>query len=485
MADIKNVFVLMLENRSFDHFFGLSGRQNIPKPSSPYFQAGANDRASNDPPHEFNDVQVQIAGGSMSGFDASKGALLGFQPNQIPIIDQLASEYVLFDNWYSSVPGPTWPNRFFVHAASSGGLATSPTGFQATGAVILPKSPFQFQNGSIYDRLDRNSVPWRIYHGDVHPQVLAVPGMVERYLSGNDKFRPIYPSGSHGISDLVSDLHSGTYLPAYTFIEPNYAIQMFSQFYYGDSQHPRGLVSSGEALIKYVYEALSSSPIWSQSALLITWDEHGGFYDHCPPPSAVPPGDTQFNKPHGDQTVNFLFDRLGVRVPAILISPLAPRGALGSELFPNQNFDHSSVIKTVFDLLGGLGPPLTARDANAPSWASCISRTARLPDAQVPIALQAITPAQPLASVSAANAGTADSDVDGFLSGMGLIALDLDRTIAEKTGNPSIASFTPQSTKEYIRARAASLSNSNFKTQLIQYINEVGVRAQSHRLQNM
>lgn len=486
MADIEHVFVLMLENRSFDHFFGLSGRADIPKPASADFQPGATDRAPDDPPHEFDDVQAQIANGAMSGFDKSKGALLGFQPSQIPVISQLANEYVLFDNWYSSMPGPTWPNRFFVHTASSGGLATSPTSFQTSGAAILPSSPFRFQNGSIYDRLDQHNLPWRVYHGDVHPQVLAVPGMCKRYLSGGDEFRPIYPDGSLGVSDLVSDLHSGTYLPAYTFIEPNYALQVFSDFYYGDSQHPRGLVSAGEALIKYVYEAISTSPIWNKSALLVTWDEHGGFYDHCPPPAATPPGDTEYNRPHGDQDVQFAFDRLGVRVPALLISPLAPKGALGSQLFPNQHFDHSSVIKTVFQIFG-LGNPLTARDAAAPSWDGCLSGTARAPNEQAPLVLQtATTPArltQP--AVGAPAAVTPNADVDGFLSGAGLIALDLDRTIAEQTGNQPIANFTPQPMDEYLQARAQSLSSGTFKTQLVQYVNEVGVRTQAHRLQNM
>ena len=191
MSTVDHVFVLMLENRSFDHFFGLSGKPSIPRPADPTFKSGATDRAPLGPPHEFLDVQAQLSGGTMTGFQAA--AMLGFGRPQIPVISQLADEFVLFDNWYSSVPGPTWPNRFFAHTASSGGLATSPTQLQTGGAAIFPKSPFSFENGSIYDRLDTQGKNWRVYHGDVHPQVLAVPGMAAKYLTSNEHFCPTYP----------------------------------------------------------------------------------------------------------------------------------------------------------------------------------------------------------------------------------------------------------------------------------------------------
>src|SRR5215831_16578142 len=98
MSAVDHVFVLMLENRSFDHFFGLSGRPFVPRPADPDFMPGAMDR-SDDPLHEFENVQTQIAGGTMSGFD--KAAKLAYTPAQIPIVTQLADEFVLFDNWFS------------------------------------------------------------------------------------------------------------------------------------------------------------------------------------------------------------------------------------------------------------------------------------------------------------------------------------------------------------------------------------------------
>lgn len=120
-------------------------------------------------------------------------------------------------------------------------------------------------------------------------------------------------------------------------------------------------------LVRYVYQALSGSPIWNDGVLLILWDEHGGFYDHVGPPTAVPPGDVEHNRAQGDDGVDFHFDRLGVRVPAILVGPGVPRQKLGRELFPGQFFDHASVFSTVRSLFS-LGGPLTARDGSSPTW---------------------------------------------------------------------------------------------------------------------
>lgn len=484
MSSIEHVFVLMLENRSFDHFFGLSGRAGVPQPPAP-FAAGAADRAPGDPAHEFLDVQQQLQG----RFDQKIGACKGFAAGQIPVLSQLADEFVLFDNWFSSLPGPTWPNRFFVHAASSGGLCTSPSGFQSTGAVIWPKSPFRFQNGTVFDRLDaaikKPRQAWRVYHGDVHPQVLALPGMVKRYLSGGDEFRPLMPGSAHGAGDLRSDLSEPGYAPAYTFIEPDYAINLFRQFYDGDSQHPRGLVSAGEQLIKYVYESIRQSPIWPKSALLITWDEHGGFYDHVTPPAATPPGDAPLNQAHGANVPTFDFAQFGFRVPTLLISPQAPKGVLGSTLFPQQRFDHSSVIASLRELFQ-LGAPLTRRDQAAPSFVSALQPTARASAQVAPAQLHAPAPRlAALEQLALPSQLSAQKDVDGFLAGVGLIALDMDRAMAQATKKPSIASFQPQSLKQFQAARAASLKSPDFPAQLVQYINEVGVRAQAHRARNM
>ncbi len=131
MADIKHVFVLMLENRSFDHLFAFSGRSGVlPADASWGMTADAADRAALDPPHEFEDVAAQIGGSPpMSGFAQQSYwnvSRQGFAAGALPVLHTLANQYFLFDNWYSSMPGPTWPNRFFLHAGTSGGLDNSP-----------------------------------------------------------------------------------------------------------------------------------------------------------------------------------------------------------------------------------------------------------------------------------------------------------------------------------------------------------------------
>jgi len=472
---IDHVFVLMLENRSFDHFFGLSGLPGVPRPPDARFTPGAADRCPIDPPHEFADVQAQIAGGAMTGFQGAQW--LGFQPGQVPVVSELAQEFVLFDNWFASVPGPTWPNRFFVHAASSGGLATSPTQFQASGATIGTHSPFQFEHGSIFDRLDARGLKWRVYHGDVHPQVLALPGMVRRYLGGGDEFCPSLPGDPH-FSDFATDVADPHYAPAYTFIEPNYAIQLGSQFRFGDSQHPKGLVSAGEDLIRHVYENLRASPLWASSALLVLWDEHGGFHDHVAPGAAVPPGDVEHNRPTDGSDPGFRFDRLGLRVPALLVSPWAPRGALGSRLFPGAVFDHSAVPKSVFECFG-LGAPLTARDAAAPSWNAGLLAQPRTGAADGPLTLAA-PPAPALARVT--HAPATPTTLDGTLAGTALNALAVDRALAASTGRPTISRSGSQSAADYRRDRRRALASPQFPLEMAEYINAVGVRAHAHRL---
>ncbi|KQV96573.1 alkaline phosphatase family protein [Pelomonas sp. Root1237] len=476
---VRHVFVLMLENRSFDHFFGLSGR--VPRPADPRFGPGATDRASADPPHEFDAVRQQINGGAMDGFQGI--AWQGFKPEQVPVIQQLADEFLLFDNWFSSLPGPTWPNRFFVHAASSGGLATSPTNLQIAGSVIASNSVFRFEHGTLFDRLNQRSQPWRIYHGDVVPQVLALPGMASTFIKPNERFHP-FSNGDeeHPVhSDFATDVAHANYAPVYTFIEPAY--DPSGSFGSGNSQHPLGRVSAGEALIKSTYESLRNSPLWPDSLLLITWDEHGGFYDREPPPGATPPGatppgatppgDAPLNRPTPD--VGFAFDRLGVRVPALLVSPWVARGSLGSQVFPGQSFDHSSVVRSVFDTFG-LGPALTARDAAAPSWT-----TGLLPAARQGADAGPLTLADPVRDAAPAAAPPHRDEVDGFLAGRALIAHELDRTMTAASGDRPVGNLKPLTPAQFRAKRKAALNDPEFPSHVAQYVQEVGARAQAHR----
>ncbi len=359
---VDHVVVLMLENRSFDHLFGLSGLV-APPPAHFGFGGGATDRAAYDPPHDYDDVAAQMASGAMSGFLRSAGqeAMKGFAPAGIPVLTALASRYLLMDNWFASVPGPTWPNRLFAHAASSGGLDNGLSPAAANMAITDPTFCMVFDHGHIFDRLGGAGKSWRVYQGDRFSQVLSLQGMVEAadYNQRKRYFRPM--------SDFARDWHVGD-VASYTWIEPDYGI--FKRFKSGNSQHPVGTVSAGERLIAQVHDAVRQSPVWRRTVLLIVWDEHGGFFDHMAPPLATPPGDHPWNHGRARRPRDCAFERLGPRVPALLISPLLPQG-LGSHVFPGRAFDHASIVgslRATFDL----GAPLTGRDATAASWTSAL-----------------------------------------------------------------------------------------------------------------
>ena len=441
----RHIFVLMLENRSFDHFFGQSGLPGVPPPDATKWSVTANatDRIRKDLGHELHDVSAEMAtvsGVPMMGFETMKPSpadtMAEFSAGALPVVRELARQFVLFDNWFSSMPGPTWPNRFFVHAGSSGGLTNSPSDFTSLLAVNISSLEFKFANGTIFERLVREQKKWRVYYEGMFPQVLSVQGMIKN-RSDSRLFRDLNVGST---SDPFATDLNGSYDVDYTFLEPNHGIP----FGNGDSQHAPFSVAKGERLIKYVYETLRASPIWPDSALLVTWDEHGGFFDHVVPPQAAAPGDAPVN--HGREKVKpstFGFGQLGVRVPALLISPFVPKGVLGTTLFPNASFDHTSVISSLQQLFQMTGGPLTNRDAAAPSFVGAFQAQQRadcplkLPDAQVAaqtmaaFSNDAVPALEPLPS---------DSAVDGYL----LIARALDVSMTDQGLIPqSIASEHP------------------------------------------
>ncbi len=375
----------MLENRSFDHMLGFShiqGKTPSGEITTVDGLTGTEQNSSNggmikvsypadfvaehDPGHEFPDVQEQLCGSGNkystptppvgavdpnirnSGFVSSyvqkyqppdpTPPMKCFSPEQLPVLVSLAREYAVCDRWFSSMPGPTWPNRFFVHAASSGGLDHSPNLLEEMGV------PYSFANGTIFDLLDNAKLDWEAYMGDEFPQVLHMDGMMEKFAEG--KFK--------SYDNFAADLKDTSFSKSYVFIEPDW--HPFTKFKGGNSQHPLDDVTRGELLIKNTYEAIRNSPVWERSLLIITYDEHGGFYDHVAPPTTVEPGDevtSPFNNKYG-----FNFRQLGVRVPAVVVSPYIAKGTIDHRIY-----DHSSIpatIEALFNL-----PSLTQRDRNA------------------------------------------------------------------------------------------------------------------------
>jgi phospholipase C len=431
-----NVFVLMLENRSFDHMLGFSGITGVDAASgqatsirdltgtesnsyggAPYVVTlGAAETMPLDPGHEFPDVLEQLAGtgatyvsgkyppinnsgfvsdyvdsrtGGQGGATANFGEIMRcFTAAQLPVLNALAREFAVCDSWHCAMPGPTWPNRLFACAASSDGLDHSPT----TAEILTWETldGVTFAHGSLFDALRKKSdTGWRIFSGDYFPMAAALKGVALSDISHFD--------------DFAAQVNKPEYPWLYTWIEPNYGDVAAGTFKGGNSQHPRDGVSAGEALIKATYEAIRNSPHWETSVLIITWDEHGGFYDHVPPPPAIAPGDTAVGSKYNH--FGFGFDQYGVRVPAVIVSPRIPRNTIDHRLY-----DHSSIAATLaaaFDL-----PSLTARDAAANSVLPLLS----LADARqdTPALLPAATVAPLAAAVQSGSAAEPDmsSSVD-------------------------------------------------------------------------
>ena len=416
---IKHVFVLMLENRAFDHMLGFSGisgtdaRSGLRRPING--AAGANAYQGNvfapsieadfkfsnpvdvDPGHEFPNTVVALCGpgavypdggayppidnsGFIVNYAASKGTpqdppkiMKCYSPKRVPILNALANEFALCDAWFSSLPGPTWPNRFFMHAASSGGLDDSPSGLSSAGNLAF--DGYTFNNGTIFDRLDDACIEWRVFAGDSFPVTLALSGMTLNELQGR----------VHDFEDFAAAVKADDFSTAYTFIEPDYGNDLppsAEDYTCGNSQHPLDDITRGERLIKSVYETIRNSPHWDQSLLLVTYDEHGGFYDHVAPPPVTPPGDGVSD---ADNVFHhFTFDRLGVRVPAVVISPRIPKNVVDGTIY-----DHSSLLATV-EAIFGL-KPLTRRDAAATNLLNLLSLSTSRTDAPTDIGQPAVS----------------------------------------------------------------------------------------------
>ena len=419
---VQHIFVVMLENRAFDHMLGFSmirGRDaqtgqptevngltgdesNLFNGSTYTVSKGADLVMPADPGHEFTNVVEQLCGPDVryrsggayppidksgfvasyaaSGGSADPGAVLKcFAPQQLPVLAALAEEFAVCDNWHASMPGPTWPNRMFIHAGSSGGLDHSPTNQEIIGWETI--GGFELKAGSIFDALKKKGVSYRLYAGDDFPMVAALKG--------------ISLFDIHHYSEFAGDLAQSVFPYSYVFIEPSYDV--LNEYRNSTSQHPLTDVSLGEVLIKETYEAIRGSALWDTSVLVITWDEHGGFYDHVTPPAAVAPGDS----PPGSKynRYGFTFEQYGPRVPAIVISPLIPKNTIDHRLY-----DHASIpsmIRAVF----GVGP-LTARDRQANSPDQLFSLQTARQDAPPKLAAPAMATAQPAMAIEVRDLNT-------------------------------------------------------------------------------
>lgn len=375
LDSLQHIVVLMMENRSFDHMLGslpgIGGLDDAPaytnpnangNPVQPQPQAAFQDQLQPDPDHHFPAVDLQIYGKDSKPGDANRqpnmqGFVLSYYHQQedlnhsqvimyyfpkekLPVLTTLAQQFAVYNRWFASIPGPTICNRAFAHYGTSfGRVDLNP---------IYPPETIK----SVYSRLI-NANPKhtaKIYYYDTTSSTMEVANL---YQNEPELF------GTY--SQFLDDCKNGT-LPDYSFIEPNYSDhESDSGEEVANDQHPDHNVQQGEVFIASVYQAIKNNPeLWESTALLITYDEHGAIFDHVPPPNCVADKFTADGNATGTG-VDFHFDRLGVRVPTILVSPWIPAGTVVSRVF-----DHASIPATVTKFfLGGYAGDRSPRETSA------------------------------------------------------------------------------------------------------------------------
>jgi len=375
LDNLRHIVVLMMENRSFDHMLGgltathpkidgitpgLSNPDTSPAqnrvPAHPL--ADFQGQLEPDPDHHFPAVDLQIFGGdtspnrvaSMQGFvksyfnqrrdlKHSQKIMYYFPPEKLPVLTTLATEFAVFNRWFASIPGPTICNRAFAHYGTSFGRVDM--------NLLYVNEPFK----SIYNRLisARPKRTAKLYYYDTTSSTMEITNLLQH----QPELFGTYPQ-------FLSDCRKGT-LPDYSFVEPNYNDHdTDSGEEIANDQHPDHDVQAGELYIASVYNAIKQNPdLWQSTALLIVYDEHGGIYDHVVPPACTPDKFTASANATGTG-MPFAFDRLGVRVPAILVSPWIPKGTVVDRVF-----DHASIPATITKFFLGDYSPRSPRETSA------------------------------------------------------------------------------------------------------------------------
>jgi phospholipase C len=384
LSKINHIVVVMLENRSFDHmlgflyqssknvsplghpFEGLTGKESNPDTNGkavpvfpiqptdphPYLQPGADPGEGylNTNSQLFGNqaAPVPIAPASNNGFVTNFAYTLGWEgkepgqvvagtqpshimgmytPATLPVLSKLATGYAVCDHWYASAPTGTLPNRAFVAMATSQGFV------QDTSCKI-------YTAPSIFPALSKKSATWTVYGYDAPPM-----------MRGSVSDIAHAPESQFGEFADFQKAAKGGSLANYVFLEPQWGSS-------GNSQHPNYDVSQGEQFLHDVYYSLIGTPVWTQTLLIITYDEHGGCYDHVSPPENANAPDNSAGE------LGFDFKRFGVRVPTVLVSPLIAAGTVFRTASATP-FDHTSILATLEARFGV--PSLTRRDAAAPN----------------------------------------------------------------------------------------------------------------------
>jgi phospholipase C len=440
---IDHFVVIMLENRAYDHMLGrlgkpgadgLTGQEYNVAKGQKYFVKGTAPYVSPfDPHHSLSHTTQQLFGNGshvdpapMSGFAAdhdSSGTpdfwqvMNGFTPARVPAISTLANQFALFDKYFSSLPGPTVPNRLFFHSGTTDGTT------RADKKELIKGWPQK----CFIDVLNEHNVSWTNYYHDL-------PDMM--YLKSARKHvnRHHYKKWAK----FERDAADGN-LPTYTWLSPAFYPSLTAQ---ANDQHPDHDVVEGERLLASIYELIRKSPKWSKTALLVTYDEHGGFYDHVPPPMrGVPNPDGKDATDKGSD--HFNFTRQGVRIPTILVSPLVAANHV-EHAASHASYEHTSIWNTFTRLFGMMGEPITKRYDWAAPYDHVLSLSEPRTDCPMTIPVPKVDSVERRAEVLAAQLEQAPNGLQGELYVM--IENMFDRDGAD------IARFTTQRDMgEYVR----------------------------------
>jgi phospholipase C len=367
-----HIVIVMMENHSFDNLLGALSRSGQPQADGLRFGRSGTALNSNPGPEgpvqafpfpttaqgrdvsqTWNATHQQVDGGRMDGFVASVDAPqpMGYWTgNVLPFAYSLARTFTLANRWFCSAPCQTYPNRRFLMAGTAyGDISTD------SASLEDPPPP----NGTIFDRLHAYGITWRNYFTDL-PQTAIIPSIVERY-----------PANLSPLAQFRLDCATGA-LPAVSFVDPEFgvasevgsalrnvpgleAVGAKLETAGGDQEDPQDM-SYGESWAHSVVEAVLRSPAWRRTLLVYTYDEHGGYYDHVPPPAAIAPDSIPPRLKTGD--VRGGYDVYGPRVPTVVASPYSKPNAVTDVIH-----DHTSVLATI-EAKWNL-PALTYRDANA------------------------------------------------------------------------------------------------------------------------
>lgn len=330
-SGIGHIVVVTMENRSFDHFLGwlpgANGKQDLQFPDANGVLHGTYALAPDfqgcghvTPDNSWSGGRIEYDDGKCDGWllGANDDFVLGYyRQEDLPFLGQAAGDWTVCDNYFAPIMAPTWPNRMYLHCG-------------------------------VTDRLDNSIAPSTL------PTIwdrLAAAGVSAGYYASDAPFLgfwgPKYLSITHTVDAFYDACRTGT-LPAVSYVDPP---ELGEELGASTDDHPFADIRAGESFLAKIYAAVTASPNWQDTVLVITFDEWGGFFDHVPPTTAP--------------DVDPRFALRGFRVPTLLVSPLAQRGAIASTLF-----DHTSILKMI-EWRHGLAP-LSARDAAANNLADAL-----------------------------------------------------------------------------------------------------------------